>query len=187
MQPIPACIPARSSPTSEPLPCSGSLSGGSARVRILTTARATTPLLHPPQVPSDSPVEACLQVPEHEGPALQNSSLLLPSSVLFPRHPSRTAAREFPPVLCFSAHLSPTQSFPSSLPASPAEYRHPSFVPLQPQTAMTAQRPHHPPLHPCRSPEGVHGPLPHTCGLSAQWAQRRSPANTVSIPCFLLP
>lgn len=69
----------------------------------------------------------------------------------------------------------------------PAEYRHPSFVRLQPQTAMTAQRPHHPPLHPCRSPEGVHGPLPHTCGLSAQWAQRRSPANTVSIPCFLLP
>lgn len=94
-------------------------------MRILTTARATTPLLHPPQVPSDSPVEACLQVPEHEGPALQNSSLLLPSSVLFPRHPSRTAAREFPPVLCFSAHLSPTQSFPSSLPASPGRVQTP--------------------------------------------------------------
>lgn len=68
-----------------------------------------------------------------------------------------------------------------------AKDRHASFVPLQHQTVITCSEVSLPSSPPCRSLEGMHVPLPHACGPSAQWAQRRSPANTMSIPCFLLP
>lgn len=179
-----ASLPAGSCATPEPFQLTGCLNCGSEHVRIdhkwlVLTGRPTGPRCPPAFPDSISPVEACLQVAEHTSPARHYSSLLSPSSFLFPPDLLCCGWRSSP-ILCDSAH-SPPRELSLALP-----FLCPSFVPLKHRVVTACVDPNCPlsnglqragALRGCATPLTRLGdPEP-----SMVLAERRSPANACSL------